>query len=114
MGRPSVALATHRNEVLACLERHGVCRAVIFGSTARGQDRMTSDLDIGVRFVEFPAGNRYYGEGATQPDPLRYFGALGDLEEELAMIIGVSVDLVDIDHPGADQVVTDVLPLLPA
>ncbi len=35
------------------LRRHGVRRAAVFGSTARGDDRSDSDLDL---LVEFEAG----------------------------------------------------------
>jgi len=44
--RPSEALARHRDEVLAILARYPVSNPRVFGSTARGEDREGSDLDI--------------------------------------------------------------------
>ena len=58
-------------------ERYGVTRLVLFGSTARGEARPDSDVDIVVGF-DGPATSA------------RYFGVQFYLEDEL----GCAVDLV--------------------
>lgn len=44
--RPSEAAATHRDEILTVLARHGMTGVRVFGSAARGTDRPGSDLDL--------------------------------------------------------------------
>jgi uncharacterized protein len=44
--RPSEALKTHREEVLAIIARYPVSNPRIFGSVARGEDEEGSDVDI--------------------------------------------------------------------
>lgn len=44
--RPSEALAKHRDKVLAIIAKYPVANPRLFGSTARGEDRLGSDLDI--------------------------------------------------------------------
>lgn len=41
-----------RDRILPLLVRHGVRRAAVFGSRARGDDRPDSDLDLLVEFEE--------------------------------------------------------------
>ena len=49
--RPSERLAEHRGEVLDLLERFGATNIQVFGSVARGEDTVDSDLDI---LLDFP------------------------------------------------------------
>ncbi|ACZ30557.1 transcriptional regulator, XRE family [Xylanimonas cellulosilytica DSM 15894] len=51
MGRPSVALREHRDEVMATIERLGGSDPRVFGSVARGEDGPGSDIDLLVRAV---------------------------------------------------------------
>ncbi|WP_148059068.1 XRE family transcriptional regulator [Rathayibacter sp. PhB127] len=67
----------HRAELRRALRRRGVADARIFGSTARGDDRPDSDLDL---LVTIPAGLGVLG--------------LAGLERELGDILGAPVDLV--------------------
>lgn len=59
------------------LKKYGVVRAAIFGSFARGDDRMASDLDLLVD----------YKDGTSLFDVI-------DLQKELEDLFGRSVDLV--------------------
>jgi predicted nucleotidyltransferase len=75
--RPSERLGQYRAEVAAALGRHGGRAARIFGSAARGDDTINSDIDLLVDFAP----------GATLLD-------LGALTEELTDLLGVPVDVV--------------------
>lgn len=44
--RPSEALAKHRDEVLAIIAKYPVSNPRVFGSVARGEDTVESDVDI--------------------------------------------------------------------
>ncbi len=70
-------VAEHRAEVLEVLHKHGVEYPEIFGSTARGDDRSDSDVDI---LVDFPPG-------ASIIDII-------GIQHELEDLLGVPVDLV--------------------
>ena len=61
-----------------------VSRVQVFGSVARGEATMDSDVDVVVRFVP-----------GSLPRGLAGFGFLGDLEDELAARLGCPVDLVE-------------------
>ena len=63
--------------VVPALRRHGVVRAGIFGSTARGDAHAESDLDL---LVEFEQGRTLFD--------------LVDLRDELSRVIGRTADLV--------------------
>jgi hypothetical protein len=75
--KPSQALELHRDDIRRLALRHGVANPRVFGSTARGEDREGSDLDI---LVDPMAGT-------TLLD-------LGALFEALKATVEVSVDLV--------------------
>jgi len=47
-----VSLLKIRDKILPVLEKHGVIRAAIFGSLAKGKGRENSDLDIVIEFKE--------------------------------------------------------------
>jgi uncharacterized protein len=72
------------SRVRPALRRHGVVRAGIFGSAARGDARAGSDLDLLVEFEE----------GRTLFD-------LVDLREELSRVLGRDADVVTYEslHP---------------
>lgn len=74
--RPSVALASKRDEVLALALARGASQVRIFGSVARGHDREDSDLDL---LIDLPAGTSL----------LSVVGLQFDIEDAL----GVKVDL---------------------
>jgi predicted nucleotidyltransferase len=63
--------------VTPALRRHGVVRAGIFGSTARGEAGEESDLDV---LVEFEAGRTLFD--------------LVDLRDELSLLLGRDADVV--------------------
>jgi predicted nucleotidyltransferase len=63
--------------VVPALRRHGVVRAGIFGSAARGEARDGSDLDV---LVEFEPGRTLFD--------------LVDLRDELTEILGRDADVV--------------------
>lgn len=44
--RPSLALASRRDELLTLASRHGIRNIRVFGSVARGSDHHTSDVDL--------------------------------------------------------------------
>lgn len=70
-------VAAHRREVREVLRRHGVANPRLFGSVARGDDHVGSDVDI---LVDFASGTSLF-------DILR-------IQDELQEILGVDVDLV--------------------
>lgn len=87
----------HRDDLLAVLHRHGVTNAELFGSVARGDDDVGSDVDL---LVDFPTGTSI-------------IDIIG-IQHELEDLIGASVDLIpraglkERVRRGAEQ---DLLPL---
>ncbi len=75
--RPSVALDIKRSAVLEAVNRSRTTNLRVFGSVLHGTDLEGSDLDLLVDALP----------GATLLD-------LGDLEEELKLLLGVDVDLL--------------------
>lgn len=71
-------LQEHRDAILGIARRHGASDVRLFGSVARGDAILTSDVDVLVRF---------------EPDRSLFDHAalIGDLED----LLGVSVDVVD-------------------
>jgi hypothetical protein len=57
--------------VIACLRAHGVVRAAIFGSVARGTATDTSDVDL---LVEFSRGRSLVDQAALELDLTEMFG----------------------------------------
>jgi len=94
--RPSVALASHRREVIdVIVRRHGTA-AMVFGSVARSDDTLDSDLDL---IVTLP-------EGADLLDVM-------DLADEIESVIGVHVDIASgrSHGPVMDQARREAVPL---
>lgn len=76
--RPSVVLGERRAEVLALAEKHNASNVRVFGSVARQDDTVDSDVDLLVSF----------GPGTTLVD-------VGSLTRELEALLGSRVDIVD-------------------
>lgn len=74
--RPSLALATHREQILALAAARGASRLRVFGSAASGMDREGSDLDL---LIDMPMGTSL----------LQVVGLQLDIQDAL----GVKVDL---------------------
>jgi uncharacterized protein len=70
-------VAAHRAQIRKVLASNGVRKASLFGSVARGTDRIDSDVDI---LADFPKGTSLF-------DIFR-------MQDELERIIGATVDLV--------------------
>jgi predicted nucleotidyltransferase len=70
----------HRHELLDVLRRYGVSNPEIFGSTARGDDREDSDLDL---LVDFAPGTDLID--------------MVNIKAELEAVLGTSVDLIPRD-----------------
>jgi predicted nucleotidyltransferase len=95
--RPSAALSNHRTEVLELAAARGASRVRVFGSTARGEDRDDSDLDL---LVDLPAGTSLLTVVALQQD--------------IADTLGVPVDLLterELDPDLASQIIAQARPL---
>ena len=94
--RPSALLRARRDEVLAALARIGAKDPRVFGSVARGEDDPGSDLDL---LVTFP--------------PDADIVTLLTLEEELAKILTVPVDVVSSGSSGRvlDRARVEAVPL---
>ncbi len=75
--KPSEALERHREDIRRAASRYGLAAPRVFGSTARGEDTETSDLDLLVD----------KGEKTTLLD-------LAGLAEDLKALLGVKVDVV--------------------
>jgi uncharacterized protein len=74
--KPSEALAKHREEVLEIIAKYPVSNPRVFGSVARGEDVVGSDIDI-----------------VIDPKPnLSYFDLAG-LELELQALLGHPLDV---------------------
>ena len=74
--RPSLALASQRERVLALVAARGASRLRVFGSAARDQDHEGSDLDL---LIDMPAGTSL----------LQIVGLQLDIQDAL----GIKVDL---------------------
>ena len=75
--KPSVALQTHRQEILNIVQRHRVRNARIFGSVACGEDTDDSDLDI-----------------LVDPTPTTTLMDIGAIRNELRQLLDVPVDVL--------------------
>jgi predicted nucleotidyltransferase len=87
----------HRRQLVEAAASHGITQLRVFGSVARGEDRLESDVDI----------------LAEVPDDLGLLG-LGRAAEELEAILNARVDLVPAASLKADvarRVGKDLVPL---
>lgn len=76
--KPSVRLKTHRVEVERILRKYPMISNVrVFGSVSRNEDMEGSDLDL---YVDAAPGTTLFH--------------LGGLREELAALLGISIDIV--------------------
>jgi predicted nucleotidyltransferase len=77
MGRRRELVEAKRDEILAVVRRHRGRSVAIFGSVARDEDSVMSDIDF---LVEFDIGSSLFD--------------LLHLSEELEALLGVPVDVV--------------------
>jgi len=78
-GPLGIRLRQHRAEVLRVAQAAGIAVHGVFGSVARGNDRLDSDLDL---LVDLPDGIGLFG--------------VGRIQERLQHILGAPVELVPI------------------
>lgn len=90
--RPSQILERNRDEVVAAAKKRGATRVLVFGSVARGEDQVGSDVDL---LVDLPPGTRAMPDATGVPRSL-LLGLL-DLQAEIEEILGVPVDLGTIE-----------------
>ncbi len=83
--RPSIALATHADQVREIFARFGMANPRVFGSAARGEDHDHSDLDI---LVDAPPGTSLYD--------------LAKVENELEAVLGCGVEVLTRGFLSAD------------
>lgn len=96
-----LTLDIDRDRLRDVCERYGVASLEVFGSVARGEDRVDSDLDL------------LYVLGPGTRLGFRLF----DLEDELADVFGRPVDLVarkSINKYLREQILADARPLYAA
>ena len=79
--KPSEALRRHRQAIRRIVASHHASNARVFGSTARGEDRDESDLDI-----------------LIDPSAETTLFDIGAIRHELLELLGVPVDVLT---PGA-------------
>lgn len=77
MKRPSEALATHREQVLALIDEAGGEDPRVFGSIARGEDTPASDIDLMIR-----------------PRPTMGIFRFAELRDKLEELLRFHVDLI--------------------
>lgn len=96
MTNATLILPIELDELRQLLRQHGVVKASVFGSYARGEARATSDLDL---LVELAPGKTYFDLGGLQYD----------LEERLPG----GVDLVTkLNHHFEPYIRPDLIPIL--
>jgi hypothetical protein len=82
--RPSAVLDRYRDQIRAIVARHGGADPRVFGSIARGEDAVGSDIDL---LVSFPARTTIFD--------------LAALTDELVDLLGVPVDVIGDSGAGA-------------
>ncbi len=73
------AVKVIREKAEPVLKRHGIMRAAVFGSYARGEYKKTSDIDILIEYV---------------PETRKTYFDIIDLKNELEAVLEKKVDLV--------------------
>src|SRR5437867_2620727 len=94
------ALRARRAAILQIAARHGASNVRVFGSVARGEADSDSDIDL---LVDFDSNVRGFA----------YFGAVNDMREELASILGRDVDVVRLrpGNPACGHILREAVPL---
>lgn len=77
MGSRLDQLRAQRETIIEIVSRNKACNVAVFGSVARGEDTLESDVDLLVDFLP----------GASLTDQFR-------LQEELAILLQTSVDVI--------------------
>lgn len=96
--RPSEALVAHRDEVIALLRRDGARTILVFGSVARGEDDVNSDVDLLVDHLD----DATYSWGEPR------------VKDELERLLGVPVDVGEVRNMRPrvlEEVLADARPL---
>lgn len=93
--RPSEALRGHEAEVLRVAARNGATRVRVFGSVAKGSDTIDSDLDL-----------------LVDPAPRTSLFDLFRMEDELAALLGVDVEVVSA-RTASDEMLATAIDLRP-
>lgn len=75
--KPSLALASHREDIRRIVTSHRACNARVFGSVIHGDDTEGSDLDI-----------------LIDPTPDTTLFDIGAIQHELLQLLGVPVDVL--------------------
>lgn len=75
--KPSLVLASHREDIRRIVEAHRACNARVFGSVIHGNDTEGSDLDI-----------------LIDPTPETTLLDIGAIRHELLQLLGVPVDVL--------------------
>jgi uncharacterized protein len=95
--RPSESLQIHRNALREIVSRYGVVRPRIFGSTARGDDRDGSDLDL-----------------LVEPAPTTTLFTLAALQIEAERLLGVPVDVLtpkSLPRRARERILSEAVPV---
>lgn len=94
--RPSLVISARRHDIATVFQRAGLPQPRIFGSVARGDDAVGSDVDLVVEF----------GDQNDIADLLA-------LEDELSRMLTVKVDIVDARSAGPvlEQARSEAAPL---
>ena len=93
--KPSDALLGHEAEVLRIAERNGATRVRVFGSVAKGSDTIESDLDL-----------------LVDPAPTTSLFDLFQMEDEIAKLLGVAVEVVSA-RTASEEMLTTAIELRP-
>lgn len=97
--KPSVAVRDNLARIRAIMARHSLKNAKIFGSTARGQDSETSDIDV-----------------LVEPTEHTSLMDLARLKIEIEDLLGVKVDVTTrgaLSEDTANSISRDLKPLYP-
>lgn len=93
--KPSDALRGHEAEVIQIAERRGATRVRVFGSVAKGSDTIDSDLDL-----------------LVDPASETSLFDLYELEDEIAQLLGVAVEVVSA-RTASDEMIASAVDLIP-